>query len=44
MQQHVKFSEKGSQKSLTVITTIKKLETIAILQVNTKTQHIIYIN
>ena len=43
MRRNVTFVEKDSQKSLLKIKIIKKLETIAILQVNTKVQHIAYV-
>ena len=39
MQQCVPFMEKDSQKSLLMIKVIEKLETIAMLQVNTEVQH-----
>ena len=42
MQQHVIFVEKVSQKSLLKMKIIEELETIAILQVNTDIQHIVY--
>ena len=41
MQQNVIFVEKNSQKSLLNIKIIKKLETIAILQVNIEMQHLV---
>ena len=43
MQQHGTFVEKDSQESLLMIQIIKRLETIAILQVNIEAQHIIYV-
>ena len=43
MQQHGTFVEKDSQESLLMIKIIKRLETIAILQVNIEAQHIIYV-
>ena len=41
MQRYAIFVEKESQKSLLKI--IKKLETIAIIQVNIKAQHIVFV-
>ena len=43
MQQIVAFAEKDSRKSLLKIKIIKKLENIAISQVNTEVQHMIYV-
>ena len=43
MQQYVIFAEKHSQSSLLKIKIIEKLKTIAILQVNTEVQHIVYV-
>ena len=43
MQQHGTFVEKDPQESLLMIQIIKRLETIAILQVNIEAQHIIYV-
>ena len=43
MQQYVTFAEKHSQSSLLKIKIIEKLGTIAILQVNTEVQLIVYV-
>ena len=43
MQEHVTFVEKYSQKNLVMIKIIEKLETIAILQVNTEAKHLMCI-
>ena len=43
MQQHVTFVEKDSSKNSLKIKTVKKLETIAMLQVNTEVQRIVYV-
>ena len=42
MWKNVTFAEKDSQKSLLKIKIIKKLQTIAILQVNREVQDILY--
>ena len=43
MQQIFTFAEKDSRKSLLKIKIIKKLENIAISQVNTEVQYIVYV-
>ena len=43
MQQRGSFVEQDSQKGLVMIKIIKKLETIATLQVSTEVQHKIYV-
>ena len=43
MQQHVKIVAKDSQKISLKIKALEKLELIAILQVNTEMQHIVYV-
>ena len=43
MQQHVKIVAKDSQKIYLKIKPLEKLELIAILQVNTEMQHIVYV-
>ena len=43
MRQHVTFVEKDSSKNLLKIKIIKKLETIAMLQVNTEVERIVYV-
>ena len=43
MQQHVKIVAKDSQKISLKIKSLEKLELIAILQVNTEMQHIVYV-
>ena len=43
MRQHVTFVEKDSSKNLLKIKMIKKLETIAMLQVNTEVERIVYV-
>ena len=43
MQQNVRSFEKGFWKSLLMIKTIEKLQTIVILQVNMEVQHIVYV-
>ena len=43
MQQYVTFAEKHSKSSLLKIKIIEKLGTIAILQVNTEVQLIVYV-
>ena len=42
MQQHGTFVEKDSRKSLLMIKIVKKLETIAILQLNIEAQYIVF--
>ena len=43
MQQYVTFVEKDFQNSLLKIKITERLEAIAILQVNTDIQHIVYV-
>ena len=43
MRQHVTFEEGDPPKSLLKIKIMKNLETIVILQVNTKKQHIVFV-
>ena len=43
MRHHITFVEKDSQKKLLKVETIKKLETITILHVNTEKKHMVYV-